>query len=86
VLANRTAAGELQLLTDLCFHGGPGQTLEMRLFGKEALVAHLESAGFERIEFGESYPEYGIICEPWSRWPRRVAQMRRVGAGSRNSG
>ena len=31
---------------DLVFHGGPGETLELRLFALADLVAHLEAAGF----------------------------------------
>jgi SAM-dependent methyltransferase len=67
ILVNRDAAGEIQLFENLCFHGGPGATLEMRLFTKGDLIEHFEEAGFQETEFAESYPEYGILCEPWSR-------------------
>jgi SAM-dependent methyltransferase len=67
ILVNRNVAGEIQLFEDLCFHGGPGETLEMRLFAKSDLIEHFQKAGFQAVEFAESYPEYGIVCEPWSR-------------------
>jgi SAM-dependent methyltransferase len=67
ILVNRNLAGEIQLFENLCFHGGPGETLEMRLFAKSDLIEHFQKAGFEEIEFAENYPEYGIVCEPWSR-------------------
>jgi hypothetical protein len=37
------------------------------LFTKGDLIEHFEEAGFQETEFAESYPEYGILCEPWSR-------------------
>ena len=67
LLVNRNVAGEIQLFENLCFHGGPGETLEMRLFSKADLLKHFEDAGFQQIEIAEDYPEYGILCEPWSR-------------------
>ncbi|MCD9033197.1 class I SAM-dependent methyltransferase [Luteimonas sp. Y-2-2-4F] len=47
---------------DLVFHGGDGQTLEMRVFGLEDLVLHLESAGFRdiRVHDRPCY-DYGIL-------------------------
>jgi SAM-dependent methyltransferase len=36
-LENRTADGREQTFTDLVFHGGPGSTLEMRLFSRAGL-------------------------------------------------
>lgn len=69
VLVNGTSNGEIQTFRDLCFHGGDGETLEMRLFSKDDLLANLETAGFKQIEFAEieANPDYGIIWEPWSR-------------------
>jgi SAM-dependent methyltransferase len=69
VLVNRTVKGEVQTFVDLCFHGGPGEVLEMRLYSQADLRAHFQKAGFRETEFAEVYPspEYGIICEPWSR-------------------
>jgi hypothetical protein len=36
---------------DLVFHGGPGATLEMRVFSETALIQHLKDAGFANIKF-----------------------------------
>lgn len=53
---------------DLCFHGGPGSTLEMRLFSQEVLIKHLENAGFREITFYDpnkiiDMQKYGIFWE-----------------------
>ncbi|MDQ2843980.1 MAG: hypothetical protein M3Y72_23670 [Acidobacteriota bacterium] len=68
VLVNRTESGFLEVFDNLIFHGGPGQTLEMRLFSKSDLVAHLQAAGFSCIKFAERQEslKYGIVWEPWS--------------------
>lgn len=43
------------------FHGGPGSTLELRLFNRERLLRELHTAGFVDIEtFDEDKPELGI--------------------------
>lgn len=67
VLVNRTADGALQTFGDLTFHGGPGSTLEMRMFSQEGLRANCRAAGFGEITFAEDYPDYGIVWVPWSR-------------------
>ncbi len=46
VLENRTADGRRQEFTNLVFHGGPGSTLEMRLFSLDGLRRCVEKAGF----------------------------------------
>src|SRR5262249_12401711 len=38
-LTNRTRDGRAQRFNDLVFHGGPGSTLEMRLFSRDDLIA-----------------------------------------------
>ncbi|MGH9630172.1 MAG: methyltransferase domain-containing protein [Bryobacteraceae bacterium] len=61
VLINRTADGRLQIRDDLVFHGGVGQTLEMRLFSQKDLVSKLHCAGFRQVRFqSEAVPEFGI--------------------------
>ena len=60
-IKNKTITGSEELIysfkningenKDLCFHGGPGSTLEMRIFSREVLVKHLEKAGFKEITF-----------------------------------
>jgi len=67
VLLNRTADGELETFDDLNFHGGPGSTLEMRVFSKDGLLENCRAAGFAEIAFAEDYPAYGVVWEPWSR-------------------
>jgi SAM-dependent methyltransferase len=64
VLVNRQRDGTLWARDDLTFHGGPGSTLEMRVFGRAALMHHLEAAGFEDIvEYSEAVLMIGYF------WP-----------------
>ena len=67
-LANVTADGRAQQFDDLVFHGGPGSTLEMRLFSLDALKRECETAGFSRIRVAdEPWLPFGIHWpEPWS--------------------
>jgi SAM-dependent methyltransferase len=67
VLVNRRAEGGLETFENLHFHGGPGTTLEMRVFSIDDLLANFRAAGFGSIEMAEDYPEYGIVWEPWAR-------------------
>lgn len=78
VLVNRTASGAFQLFSDLIFHGGPGETLEMRLFSAPDVVQALFDAGFEEVvPFDRTLEHFGIAWgEPWS-WPV-VARAPRV--------
>jgi len=46
VLRNTTPDGRVSEHRDLVFHGGPGETLELRLFALPDLIARLEAAGF----------------------------------------
>jgi SAM-dependent methyltransferase len=66
-LVNRTLTGEWQVFDNLVFHGGPGSTLELRLFSEAALRKCLLDAGFERIRYiTEDYAQFGIVHEgPW---------------------
>jgi SAM-dependent methyltransferase len=66
VLLNRTIDGRLETFEDLVFHGGPGSTLEMRVFSKDGLLANCDAAGFE-VEFAEDNAAFGVVWEPWSR-------------------
>jgi len=67
-LDNRTRDGRAQRFRDLVFHGGPGSTLEMRLFSQGDLMREFEAAGFARVRIAnEPYLPFGIHWpEPWS--------------------
>ncbi len=60
-LRNITRAGQEQIYNDLVFHGGPGSTLEMRVFSQIGLMAELKQAGFGNIKiYSEPCWEFGI--------------------------
>ena len=60
-LYNRTTSGAEQVFTDLVFHGGPGATLEMRLFGLDGLRRALRESRFsEPVLLDEHRPAFGI--------------------------
>jgi len=64
VLINRRRDGSLEIREDLVFHGGAGETLEMREFGISGLEAALRSAGFEGVHFlTANVPEWGILFD-----------------------
>ena len=67
-LENRTSDGRRQVFSDLVFHGGPGSTLEMRLFSRNGLIDEFVKAGFAGVRIAdESQLGYGIVWpEPWS--------------------
>lgn len=82
VLVNRSADGRLQTYDNLVFHGGPGSTLEMRVFNESTLRGLLQGAGFESIRIaGEACAEFGIVPDdPWS-----LPIAARKGAGVSNA-
>lgn len=62
VLVNRRKDGRVEEHRNLVFHGGPGSTLEMRVFGREALLAELTAAGFTYEGFlAEPVLDWGIV-------------------------
>lgn len=64
VLINRTADGRQQIFQDLVFHGGPGSTLEMRVFSLPNLKQTIRNSGFASVEvLNEEVPEFGILRE-----------------------
>jgi SAM-dependent methyltransferase len=67
-LHNVTPDGRAQAFDDLVFHGGPGSTLEMRLFSRAALEREFAAAGFAQMRIAsEPCPRFGIDWpEPWS--------------------
>lgn len=61
VLRNVTRDGVAQAFLDPVFHGGPGSTLEMRVFSRRALLRDLADAGFTQVRVAdESYLPFGI--------------------------
>lgn len=66
-LVNRRASGGVDVYDGLRFHGGPGETLEMRLFCRHSLIRELEAAGFEVEIFDQQVWERGIYWpQAWS--------------------
>lgn len=68
VLINVTVDGRHQQFDDLIFHGGEGETLEMRVFSETGVLAELKRAGFEDIRIhGAPCAEFGIAWpQSWS--------------------
>jgi SAM-dependent methyltransferase len=68
VLVNRRRDGSLEIFENLEFHGGPGSTIEMRVFTEECLRENLIQAGFSSVRFSyDNVPEFGIEhAENWS--------------------
>jgi len=67
-LVNRTTDGREQVYDNLVFHGGPGTTLEMRLFSLPALLREFAQAGFASMRVAsEPCLAHGIRWStPWS--------------------
>ena len=67
-LYNERSDGRTEVFDDLVFHGGPGSTLEMRLFSQAALLRHCQEAGFRDARVvAEDVPQWGIRWRhPWS--------------------
>ncbi len=68
VLVNRRRDGSTEVFENLCFHGGGGSTLEMRVFCEASLKEILAGAGFSDVRIAaESLPEFGVEhSETWS--------------------
>lgn len=68
ILRNLTENGRDEVFTDLCFHGGPGSTLEMRVFSHSAIERHLAASGFVDVRFHiEEDDGCGVLWPgPWS--------------------
>jgi SAM-dependent methyltransferase len=68
ILINRTKDGSIEEFSELVFHGGEGETIEMRVFSESGLLRELERAGFNDVQMmGEPYFEFGIFWpNPWS--------------------
>ena len=59
------------------FHGGPGSTLEMRVFSLDRVLRELRGAGFADIRVhDENRPEFGVVWQG----PSRIITARKPGA------
>jgi SAM-dependent methyltransferase len=68
VLRNKTREGVVQEFKNVVFHGGPGTTLEMRVFSENSLIQHLRDAAFHAIEIHRE-PDFahGVWWpQPWA--------------------
>ena len=64
VLINRRRDGGLEIREDLAFHGGGGDTIEMRRFGFAGIGAAALTAGFREVRYwNENVPELGILFD-----------------------
>lgn len=62
VLVNVTRDGREQRFSDLCFHGGDGSTLELRIYAFNDLMRLLGEMGFTDIKLHDTdHPQWGII-------------------------
>jgi SAM-dependent methyltransferase len=67
-LKNTTRDGEVQYFDNLVFHGGPGSTLEMRVFSEWSILNELKNAGFHDITIysGSDLPHGVYWPNKWS--------------------
>ena len=77
VLVNTTAAGTRQEFDDLVFHGGEGETLEMRVFSESGVLEQLRQAGFEDIRI-HSEPHHGFGIHWIYDWSLPISARRPV--------
>ncbi len=60
VLVNTTQSGEIQKFANPCFHGGDGDTLELRVFSLKDLLLLLETCGFHSVTVHEDVQSYPL--------------------------
>jgi hypothetical protein len=68
ILYNTTIDGKQEIFKNLVFHGGPGSTLEMRIFSHDVLINYFKNAGFKNIKLYDpnqykDMNKYGIFWE-----------------------
>ncbi|MEQ1755708.1 MAG: methyltransferase domain-containing protein [Micropepsaceae bacterium] len=68
VVVGRKVDGHFGIRSGLIFHGGDGETLELRVFCRSGLLAHLKSSGFVDVRVvSESDLNFGIVFkDQWS--------------------
>jgi SAM-dependent methyltransferase len=70
VLRNTMPDGRVEEHRDLVFHGGPGETLELRVFALPDLLARLEAAGFADVRVcREPNFAHGVWWPGEDGWP-----------------
>lgn len=74
ILIGKTPDGRTNEFTELTFHGGPGTTVEVRIFGKESLRRDCEMAGFDSVRVHEETVEDCGIC--WNPYVAEGAPYR----------
>jgi SAM-dependent methyltransferase len=66
-LTGMTSEGRTEKFANLVFHGGPGTTVEFRLFGKDSMMRDCQSAGFDSVRIHEeTVEEFGIYWNPYN--------------------
>lgn len=67
VVVQRDRSGVFRLDPEPVFHGGPGSTLEMRMFSLPDLVTLMVDAGFEDVRVhDQAWPPFGVFPpHPW---------------------
>lgn len=64
ILKNKNKEGLIQIYDNLIFHGGDGQTMEMRMFCENSILKELKDAGFSDIRiYKENYFHFGIYWQ-----------------------
>lgn len=68
-LINTTKDNKTEVFDNLVFHGGEGETLEMRVFAKDDLIHMLKKAGFKSVKIlDKPCYQHGIYTDLfWSR-------------------
>lgn len=69
VLKNRKKDGTEEVFSNLIFHGGPGSTLEMRVFSEASLMEEFQKAGFNEVKIRKE-PDFerGIYWHEHEDW------------------
>lgn len=82
VLTNTTTTGVVEEFSDLVFHGGEGDTLEMRMFSLAGLLGDLYAAGFKEVQVVDAPCfDFGIWHDPADSLPiiaRREPALARI--------
>jgi hypothetical protein len=64
IVSNTRLDGKLEQFQDPIFHGGPGSTLEMRVFGEGDLFSLLSNSGFLVKVYEPTDWESGVVWKP----------------------